>query len=247
MNPNGVGALYGMFFIPVLAFEFISSKPGLTKFAILIVLILALIECIASQSRAGLLAGFTSLFILVLLRKKFQARVIIILSVVLISGGIIGSNPSNNLFRRFIYRNEQTLLGSGRLPVWIDTWGRFLEHPILGSGLGVSNTGLAPVDVAFTTAGYTIEKGNSYLGMLEELGIVGSLIFIGALIIPLFIYSWTYINSSDPIDTGTTQVLISIMVAGLVNAMFEAWILSAGSVLCYTYWLFMTLLFASNR
>jgi O-antigen ligase len=243
-NPNGIGASYGMFLLPVLAYKWVKCKPQAAKFALLVVLIIGVIELLLSRSRAGILCGFTSLGVFFLTQRNLHGRFGWILTSILILGIVIASNPSNNLLRQFIYRNEDTLLGSGRLPVWINTWNRFLQHSIWGSGLGVSDTGLQSLGVVFTTLGYSIEKGNSYLGILEELGTVGSLIFVGFLILPLLKISCRNFITSN--KTEASQVLISIMVAGLVNGLFEAWMLSAGSILCFAYWLLATLLFTTD-
>jgi O-antigen ligase len=242
MNPNGIGAVYGIFFLPILGYEVGKHRMGFAKLGLLLVFLSAVIQLLASQSRAGTAAGVASLLILTLGQKRWPARVIITGMIGLLLLAIFLENPADNLIRRFVYRNEVELPGSGRFPVWIDTWDRFLARPLLGSGLGVSDTGFDMGRVTFTSVGYTIEKGNSFLGALEELGIVGVTILIAALFVPILRACWRELNAVKLPRDKSNLVLIAIVVAGLVNAMFEAWLLSMGGFLGFSFWIFASLL-----
>jgi O-antigen ligase len=174
LNPNTIGAMHGIFFVPILWSEVVKHKMGPARIGLLVTFLIAAVELLASQSRAGILAGIVSLLVLILGRKKWAPRVMILGMIGLMTLAIYVNDPENNLIRNFIYRNEVTLEGSGRLPVWTATWNRFLAHPVFGSGLGVANTASdmeskeSMEGIVFSSQGYTIEKGNSYLGALEE-------------------------------------------------------------------------------
>lgn len=242
VNPNGIGAIYGIFLLPILGFEVGKHRMGFVKLGLLLTLLIAAIELLASQSRAGILAGVVSLFTLILGQKKWPSRILMVGMLGLIILVIYLDNPANNLIRRFAYRNEVRLEGSGRLPVWIATWNRFLARPLFGSGLGVADTGSATESVAFSSGGYTIEKGNSYLGALEELGLVGVTGLIAALFTPILRACWRELNAVKLSGDKSNLVLIAIVAAGLVNAALEAWLLSVGSFPCYSFWIFASLL-----
>lgn len=242
VNPNGIGAVYGIFFLPILGFEVGKHRMGFAKLRLLFIFLLAAIELLASQSRAGILAGVASLFVLVVGQKKWSWRVIITGMLGLIILAIYFDNPADNLIRRFVFRNEVTLQGSGRLPVWTETWNRILAKPLFGSGLGVANTGSDMGGLASNSQGYTIEKGNSFLGAIEELGIVGVTVLIATLLVPILRACWKGLNVVN-LPTGKSNlVLIAIIVAGLANAGFEAWLLSAGGFLGFSFWIFASLL-----
>jgi len=242
MNPNGIGAVYGVFFLPILGFEIGKHRMGFVKLGLLFTFLLAAIELLASQSRAGILAGVASLFILTLGQKRWASRIIIVGMLGLVVSAIHLGDPENDLIRRFVYRNEIELEGSGRLPVWIETWNRFLARPLFGSGLGVANTGSSMESVVFSTGGYTIEKGNSFLGALEELGLVGVTGLVATLLVPIWRACWKGLNAVNLPKDKSNLVLIAIIVAGLFNATFEAWLLSVGSFLCFSFWIFASLL-----
>lgn len=249
MTPNGIGAIYGIFFLPVLWFEVRKHKIGVTKLGLLFVFLLAAIQLLASQSRAGILAGAASIYILILGPRRWLSRGMVLGILGLSALTIFLLSPGNNLISRFIYRNEIELQGSGRLPVWIATWERFLARPLLGSGLGVADTDSAIDSIVFATGGFTIEKGNSYLAALEELGLVGVAILIGALLAPIIRACWRGFNSANllPSKDEPNLVLIAIVIAGLVNTTFEAWLLSVGGIIGFSYWIIASLLLQNEN
>ena len=245
VTPNGIGAIYGIFFLPILAFALRKYKMGYAKLGLFFVFILAAIQLVASQSRAGIMAGIASLLVLILGPRKWGSRILLVSLIVLMALVIYIPSPGDNLIQRFIYRNEIELQGSGRLPIWIATWERFLARPLFGSGLGVSETDSVMDSIAFTTGGYSIEKGNSYLAALEELGLVGVLLIVAILLAPILKACWKGFNNNNLSRSSNSSnlVIIAIVIAGLFNATFEAWLLSAGGILGFSFWIFASLLF----
>ena len=241
MNPNGIGAIYGIFLLPIVWFKFSEQKNGVQKFGILLLFILTLVQLLASQSRAGILAGILSLYILFVGQKNLSMRILILGLIVIILLSIYLENPESNLIKQFIYRNETILDGGNRIPKWIDIWNRFLVKPILGSGLGVTDTGQRDM-FAFSSLNYTLEKANSYLGVLEELGIIGLLIIFLSILIPIFKACWKGLIAINLPQEKSSLILIAIIVAGLFNAIFEAWLFSVGSLISLSFWIFAALL-----
>jgi O-antigen ligase len=247
MNPNGIGATYGMFFLPILGFEMSERRMGLAKLGLFLTSLLAVIQLLATQSRAGILAGTLSLLVLMFGQKKRLSRTIIVVMIIgLVVLVMFLEAPEDNLILSFIYRGGGDF-SSGRIPVWIDTWNRVLERPIFGSGLGVANTHADVGGPALTTGAYTIEKGNSYLGALEELGLMGVAVLTTVLLAPILKACWNGITVVNPPTDKSHLVLIAIVAAGLVNAMFEAWLLSVGSFLGFSFWVFAALLLYKGR
>jgi O-antigen ligase len=242
VNPNGIGAVYGIFLLPILWSEVSNHKTGLARLGLLFAFLLAAIQLLASQSRAGISAGTISLLVLVLGPKKWPSRMIIVTMLVLIVLTVYLDNPTDNLIRSFVYRDEVRFEGSGRLPVWVAVWGKFLANPVFGSGLGVADTGSDMRSLALNSLAYTIEKGNSYLGALEELGLVGVTLLTAALLLPILKACWKELNAVNRTRDKSNLVLAAIVVAGLANAMFEAWLLSVGSFLGLSFWMFASLL-----
>lgn len=242
MNPNGLAAIYGIFLVPILWYELNKPRKDLTRLGLLLIFLLAVAQLLATQSRAGIASGIASLLVLILGRKKWASRIIIIVMIVLVVLVMFVTNPEDNLLLRLILRNEEHFTGSGRFPVWIATWNRFLSSPLLGSGLGVANTDAGLGGFAFSTGQYSIEKGSSYLGALEELGLVGTLILIVTLLVPILKACWDGRNAAVQPIQKSTLALIAVVVACLVNATFEAWLLSIGSFEGFSFWIFGALL-----
>lgn len=245
-NPNGIGAMYGIFFIPLIYSEVINDSRYLYKVSIFIMLILTTIHIVMSQSRAGILAAITGIIIFHFFRYKYINRLKVVFIIVTVISLLYTFTP-NNVIQRYVYRNEPEVSGSSRLLIWQDLLQNIEDRPWLGTGLGVSDTGITGVDIVYKTGGYTQEKSNSYLAMLEELGVVGTSIFVLLVLLPLFrIMVFTY-RSNNETSHQTNAIFIAIVWAGLVNAMFEAWILSAGSIIALSFWIFLSLLFVDNE
>jgi O-antigen ligase len=247
INPNGIGAMYGIFFLPMIANTFTEKLKGWRRIGIIGIFLLAMTELLASQSRAGILSGIISMFVLILAKRRWPVRIILSGVLVWVIAGVFIIDPTDNPIRAFIYRNEITLQGSNRLDIWRQTWKQFLVNPVLGTGLGVENTGLTSANLVFTTQGYSTEKTNSYLGLLEELGAVGGGLLLIFLIIPLFRKCWQGLNSIDRKQEQREIILIAIIAGGAANAMFEAWLLSVGSIIALMFWVSAAMLFFSNR
>lgn len=242
INPNGLAAIYGIFLVPILWFEISKPHKGLARLGLLLTFLLAVVQLLAAQSRAGTSAGIVSLLVVILGNKKWPSRTVILVMITLATLVIFAANPEDNLVLRLILRNEVDFTGSGRFPVWVATWNRFLDRPLLGSGLGVANTEVDVGGLAFSTGKYSIEKGSSYLGALEELGLVGIAIMTVTLLAPILKTCWRGWNAVDQPTQKPNLVLIAIVAASLVNATFEAWLLSVGSFEGFSFWLFGSLL-----
>jgi O-antigen ligase len=240
-NPNGLAAIYGIFFVPVLAYALIKSRNSTVRLGIFLVFSLAMVELFATQSRAGITCGIISLLILSLGKVKLPSRVLILIMISLSVVIIYLENPQDNFLRRFVYRNEVVFTGSDRFPVWSSTWKNFLANPIFGSGLGVANTETDSQDLVFRSSDFTIEKANSFLGVLEELGLIGAGLLIMTLL-PLLKKSFREIQSAPFNNYPITLVFASMVFSGLFNSIFEAWLLSVGSFLCFSYWIFAALI-----
>lgn len=244
VNPNGLAMPLGVFFVPILWFEAGRTRMGWAKIGLLVVFVLAAIELFATQSRAGIVAGMVSLFVLVLGGKRWSSRILIVILIVLSMVMICLENPENNVLRRFVYRNEVRLEGSGRLSYWAAAWNRFVMKPVFGSGLGVSNTDADADSLAFNARGYTIQKDNSYMAALEELGMFGCTVLVAALLLPLLKACWEQFNAARRLQDKSDLIFVAVVSAGILNAVFESWLLSVGNVFCLSFWIFASLLVA---
>lgn len=247
VNPNDLAAFYGIYFVPIFWFRIEKHKMGMEKLGFLLLFSLAVIQLIATQSRAGILACIVALCIFILGKLKGFFRAMIIFIIAIVFAGVYLENPNDNFIRNFIFRNEIYFDGSGRFPVWAETLDKIMEKPVFGGGLGVSGTQQKEERLLFSSDTYTIQKGNSYLGALEELGLVGNAILFGALLIPILRLSWKGLLSDKLKNDKKNLIIIAVVAGGLVNAMFEAWLLSVGNFLAFSFWMFASLLVHPKR
>jgi len=140
--------------------------------------------------------------------------------------------------RSVIYKpsetNPELSLLNSRLVPWQTTVNKIRENPWFGIGLGTPEE---TVEGTFATGSYR-EHGNSYLTILEGLGLVGVLPF-ALLLIVLVHRIWATClwmrRMGNPAHCAVP--LVGVIVGGLVHAGFEDWLLSAGSYLCVVFWI----------
>lgn len=242
-NPNGLGALIGTFVVSILFFKI--SRPNLSllqKLVLGIILVLAVVELFASRSRGGMLAALTGTLIVGWRQKGFALMIGLALLLLLV-GTFIPSLPISRALTEIIYKNESSIQGSGRLLIWQNMLEDIRRSPLIGNGLGVADVGTAGAFV-FNSGGYTIEKSNSYLALLDELGYFGALIFATLILFPFVRKMLVSIKVSSPCYSVENIALIAIILAGAIDAFFEAWMFAVGSFYCVTFWIFTFLLMA---
>ena len=247
VNPNDLAAFYGIYFVPIFWFIIEKKKILFEKLGLFLLFFLAIIQLIATQSRAGIISCIVALCIFIFGNLKGFLRAMSIFTIIIVFTGFYAENPNDNFIRNFIFRNEIYFDGSGRIPVWEETFDKIMEKPVFGGGLGVSRTQQKEEMLQFNSDIYTIQKGNSYLGALEELGLVGIAILFGALLIPILKLSWKGLLSNQINNDKNNLLIIAVVAGGLVNAMFEAWLLSVGNFLAFSFWMFASLLLNSKR
>jgi O-antigen ligase len=122
--------------------------------------------------------------------------------------------------------------------IWEELWYKFWLNPWFGSGFGVYDIASGSNGISFNSNGLTIEKANSYLGILEELGIVGAFIAACQTFFVLFTVSKKIAKKKYRSYENRNILLMSIFVAGLINASFEAWMYAVGSFIAVSFWIF---------
>jgi O-antigen ligase len=238
VNPNDLASSLAMLYIPVLWYSIQTQRSKPAKYGLAVIFLIALVQLIATGSRAGILSGIIALLILLLGRRDWTSRVVIIFVITLALGTIYFANPTNNILKRFVYRNETTLQGSGRLTAWNRTIVQFKSRPVLGFGLGVSNPEGNISGLVFSLRSYALQVANSYLSILQELGMIGFTIFILMLFIPTLKGCWIEFSKFDcPIER-SRLVFVASVCAGLFNVLFEGWLFSVGTLYCVSFWLF---------
>jgi cell division protein FtsW (lipid II flippase) len=108
----------------------------------------------------------------------------------------------------------------------------------IGLGHGVS-FGFSDYSFGQGSAQYGREKGNIILAMIEELGWVGLLLFVGMLLsIILSLVSAIRVATSRE-DRINLFIVLGTILALLVHAQFEAWLLAPGAGATPVFWAFV--------
>ncbi len=222
---NALGHFLSAFGIPALLFLLTYRLGRGMRIFLIITLFLAVYLTVYSGSRAG---TFTSFFIMGLALWRWRRdEGFAFLKVTLFCLGflfILMNTHIGEYFSRLLYKypDESVILAS-RLDFWQRTLDSFHERPVWGFGFGVQKEN-AGVPLAFYSIGAR-EQGSTYYGLLEEVGLLGSLpifLFFGVLAYKCSLNLW---RSSDPLDLFFSRVIF----VGLGLAAFENYLLSLGN------------------
>lgn len=181
-------------------------------------LIVALAPMIWSQNRANWVAIILTFFIMVIVKNFKRGILIIIFSLILLTG-IIKSDKINNPYINRVktivsYKNDTS--STGRIELWKESIHMFKEFPMTGIGYSYKNfTGreryseykIVPNDIPHG------HSHNSYLYVLATMGIVGVAMFLGmniSLLYRLLI-----------MKTKSSQVAFYILISWLIMGLFE--------------------------
>lgn len=249
-NPNSLGAVMGVVVVPILLWGVLSATDRHARFRRGIALCLASYLLYISVSRAGILA--CAVAVTVMCVALHRQLLLIKGAVVLISlAAIVAVVPGGKLdalvsafTEDVIYKGkpEMGILGSRKSP-WqetIDVIKRDRQTLLFGVGFGTSSAEQqgATGGLVFRTSGGTVrEHGNSYLALLEYVGLLGIVPF---LVLLLMVLRQIYRGCSRmwrTRDPGHYVVpLVLICIAGLVHAFFEDWLFAVGFYLTIFFW-----------
>ena len=122
-----------------------------------------------------------------------------------------------------------------------DSWEAAKENPMLGIGFGTSKGWSEEWQFGFTSGYQGREKMNSFLALVEEVGLVGAVL----LVFPL---AWVFSASARRLkllqmsrtferEYWTILTLSACLLGGLADSMGEAWLAAAGFFSCVIFWL----------
>jgi O-antigen ligase len=155
----------------------------------------------------------------------------------------------------FLYKGHEDVgvMGS-RQSIWDETSAIIREHPWFGSGFGTSlKNGMEDAEFGrySSSSATTREHGNSYMAIVEGVGLLGVVPFF-TLVLMLALkvggtFSWLHRTAN--LHHYSVPVAM-ILAAGLIHAAFEDWLFAVGYYLCVFFWMlafaFLDLLPASS-
>ena len=167
--------------IPFAWYLTVSQKKGIMFWVNIVSIPTTWLAILLTASRGGFLSAIVATFIIII---GYQSRYSLVRQIIamLICVGL-GLTALFILVPDSSYARLETipaeLLRGGdfskRLPIWQSSIDVFLQHPLIGIGAGAFGTSIEPVFGAYIVA------HNAFLSILIELGVVGFLLFAGAL------------------------------------------------------------------
>jgi len=244
-NPNSLGAIVGVVALPLLLWGiFVTQETRLFRrrsFSF----VLAVLLLFASYSRAAIFAATIASAVLCICLGRYRlliqgAGVALLAALLIATFSPLRSDQSGSLLQ-FIYKGEQERgIMASRNSVWERTLISIRQRPWFGTGFGTVATDYDTAgtpNAGFSSGGVTREHGNSYLAILEWVGLLGVIPFYAlALIVGVRtsqVLFWLR-RTKDPFSPAVPIAIV--MVAGLIHAGFEDWMFAVGYYLCVFFW-----------
>ena len=253
-NPNSLGAVMGVVMVPILLWGVIVARTRGQRYRCLIALLMAGILLYVALSRASMLAAAVAVVALCasLRRQRLLLQGAFVGVFVLACAAVLNPTHFDNFVSsvtsEILYKGKSStgVLGS-RLNPWEETVTVIQQRPWFGTGFGTSYMGeyaeRGPLDLApskgglYTKEGTNREHGNSYLALVEYVGLLGILPFalLVFLVMRMIVQVCVWMReTSNPYHCAIP--LAMVLLAGLVHAFFEDWLTAVGYYLCLFFW-----------
>jgi len=250
-NPNSLGAVLGVAVTPILAWGFLIAETRHQKYLNAAAILTCAVLLYVSLSRASILAACVSVVILCMCLRRQRLLIQGVFVVILLIGVVGVLEPAhfekfaNTVTQDVLYKGkkEQGIFGSRQSP-WDETMASLRQHPWLGTGWGTSDIGkkarVAQISISggvYTLEGTNREHGDSYLAMAEYVGLLGIapfgflLLLVLRMVFQVCLWMW---RASNPRHCAVP--LAMTVLAGLLHALFEDWMVAPGYHLCVFFW-----------
>ncbi len=236
-NPNYLGALCAMA-LPLPAWKWMSGGRGGPRMGWMALCAVLVVAVIFSRSRAAMLillcigAGVWSVLGL---RRKRLAGVPIFLGAalaLLLAPGLRDMATDDLVFKG----NRGAGVLASRQGTWGESWDAAVQGAVWGLGYGVS-AGADASSVGMTsTLGYGREKGNTQLGIVEELGIVGLLLYLASTVALFSATRRAAVQAGSSTGASVLRMVIAALVGITLHSVFEAWYNAPGAMESMYYW-----------
>ena len=216
-----------LFTIPAVYYKIFPSPEGNLAYrqagkrgGYLVLLLLNLLFLILTYSRTAILALVIGAVVFLLLSKK--SNVLIYSSAVaLLILCLIWFTPYLKEKANELVKKDFPEFYSSRQWLWEPSYNAALSGGLTGLGYGISNPEIIVEGTGshYDNGRYIREKGNSFLALIEEAGIVGLVLFL----LPL-----AYLlkkHSAKP-----SSIFWASLTALLLHSQFEAWMVGVGSI-----------------
>jgi O-antigen ligase len=252
-NPNSMGAVMGVIAVPLLFWGVLIAEGTIERRRAIFALTVAAGLMFYSQARAGILAGAVSCILTCVALRRYRLLIQGTLAAAAVAALAIALTPAETLLDMptlrgetsttsiFLYKGKEEagLLGS-RQSIWDETVSVIQANPWFGSGFGTSSA--TPVqEVEFgrysSSSSTTKEHGDSYLAILEGVGLLGVVPFFALVLVLALKVGGVFARLRRTPNFSHCSVPVAmILAAGLVHAAFEDWLFAVGYYLCVFFW-----------
>jgi O-antigen ligase len=241
-NQNMFG-IFSAFIIPYVLFHWrVEARRKLDRWMDIILLAVSIIGLWLSNSRGGLLACLVAVatyFFVINMESRLK---ITAAAICLVLGLLVFTDIQREVMRFIrkdtVERAEVTGLSSQfyqerRYELWSSILPLYWEKKLNGYGFAMSHLLTLP----FSGNRYAARHAhNSYIELFGDLGLPG-LILLLLIIYLIAIRAIALIQrSGNYLQRNINAVFIAVFVSGTVNAFFESWMFSAGSILSLMFW-----------
>jgi O-antigen ligase len=239
VNPNFLGLLMATA-TPVLIWELYRRwEVKLHRLVLLGILgfFVAVLYATVSRSAYVVFVAIATGFVMAyrVRRPLLTALVVVWLALIVVA---VAPEAGDSWIRRNIYKQTNAELGLfvKREAVWSASFDAAKVGGWLGAGYGVSvGSDESEISSAVSTAEYGREKGNSQLAIVEEIGIVGLLLYV-LVMIALF----RALRAGFKAAEGEMRIVIGLVMGTLMglqlHSVLEAWWVSPGSPEFVFFW-----------
>lgn len=186
---------------------------------------LAIVLIFFSGSRTAAFTMALLLAIAFVRWRRWQGRLALPAQALVILLGVLAVPHFMGELQSFVYKypGVSSLLES-RASYWQDTRESFRVRRWTGSGFGVQEQ-QAESRLSFATTGSFREQGSTYLGLLEEVGVLGAAPFFVLLLVVAYRNGAMLLRSEDPLRL----LFARTIVAGLLWGLTENYLLYLGN------------------
>jgi O-antigen ligase len=253
-NPNSLGAVAGVVLIPFNLWGLLIATTRFQKYRYAVAIVISGWLLYSSLSRAGMLAGtIAAVTMLVALRRqrlmiKGAFVVVSLLAITAVAQPAHFDEFVTTISSKIIHKNRQEGVFKSRRTPWEQTVAVIKEHPWFGSGFGTSDMGQFAEGTSlsmtpstgglYTREGGNREHGSSYLALTEYVGLLGLLPFTVLFFLLIRMIVNVVRRMRVTLNPQQCAVPLAIMlIAGLVHAFFEDWLLAVGYYLSVFFWI----------
>jgi len=214
----------------------LGSQAKAERGGLILLLFFNLIILLLTYSRATILALICGVIVFLILNKKWNT-LRYSAAVVLLIFSFIWFSPSLKMEVNKFVRKDFPAFYSTREWMWVPSYKAALNGGLFGLGYGISNPDIIVPGIGsyYDNGRYIREKGNSFLALIEESGLIGLLLFILPVVYLFYKYRDTrHRVPNENLVSGTRNpasgILLASIAAFIIHSQFEAWMVGVGSI-----------------